>query len=107
MKESVSAFEHLLSNMLTPTQQPHVYLIFTKLDLFEIKIKNGSRLADTFDEYKGPEKDPLAAIDFITEMYLEKDVLKRVKDVFYLNALDSISVRQTIQPILKRIIKKK
>ncbi|KAG2372814.1 hypothetical protein C9374_013178 [Naegleria lovaniensis] len=103
MKESLSAFEHVLTNILTPTQPHHVYLVFTKLDIFEHKIKNGSRLADTFEEYKGPEKDPMAALDFITEMYLAKDVLKRVKEVFYVNALDSNNVKQTIQQIAKHI----
>ncbi|KAF0984059.1 hypothetical protein FDP41_007974 [Naegleria fowleri] len=102
MKESLSLFgDYINSKWFADTL---VYLLFNKHDLFVSKIKNGSRLADTFEEYKGPENDPDAAKEFIKDMYKEKDTENRLRDVFFVTALDKANLKERLEQITSDIL---
>ena len=102
MKESLQLFtEYINSKWFADTL---VYLVFNKHDLFINKIQKGSRLVDTFEDYKGPENDAEAAKEFIKETYKDKDTENRLRDVFFVTALDKDNLKERLEQIVSDII---
>lgn len=102
MKESLQLFaDYINSKWFADTL---VYLLFNKHDLFLKKIENGARLVDTFEDYKGPENDGEAAKEFIKETYKEKDTENRLRDVFFVTALDKTNLKERLEQIVSDMI---
>ena len=102
MKESLQLFaDYINSKWFADTL---VYLLFNKHDLFLRKIENGARLVDTFEDYKGPENDGEAAKDFIKETYKEKDTENRLRNVFFVTALDKANLKERLEEIVADMI---
>lgn len=82
MMESMKFFEIILNQFTKPT----IILLFNKRDIFDEKIMKHD-LKDFFPNYDGPKQDPLAAREFIKEMYssLNKDP-NRIIETHFINA---------------------
>lgn len=65
-------------------------LVFNKLDIFEEKIMS-SHLADYFSEFKGPQCDPRAARNFISNIFLSVIPTKRRNYHYFLSSTDKYS----------------
>ncbi|KAL9651768.1 hypothetical protein ABK040_014415 [Willaertia magna] len=102
MKESLQLFGDYINSKWFA--ESLVYLVFNKYDLFVQKIMAGSKLSDTFEDYKGPEKDVEAAKEFIKEMYKNKDTEGKLRDVLFSTALDKGDLKERLEQIVSNII---
>ena len=80
-----------------------------KYDIFEDKINYGpNRLVDYFTRYKGPERDPAAAAEFILEMFyqtVDAAVLrKRVIYSHFTCATDTRNIKLVFQAVKDTIL---
>ncbi|KAL9648008.1 hypothetical protein ABK040_012032 [Willaertia magna] len=104
MKESLQLFEdHINSKWFTNAL---VFLLFNKYDLFEKKIKDGSHLRDTFENYTGEDGDVDGAREYIVNQYASKDTCRKLEGISCITALNMDELRQNIEKIASSILKR-
>ncbi|KAL9648382.1 hypothetical protein ABK040_011319 [Willaertia magna] len=102
MQESLKLFsEYIVSKHF---ENVIVYLIFNKEDIFENKIKIGKSLKVTFPNYDGNDNDLIKSKEFIENLYLEKDTLNKVRQSYFMVALDKDNLLKNAESIIKDII---
>jgi guanine nucleotide-binding protein subunit alpha len=103
LQEALALFEQSVNSQYLGQAQHN--LCFTKMDIFEGKVRSGTNpISDVFPEYSGSTTDVDAVRDFITAKFTQllKCSAPRELRVYYLNAVDREEVRQVMGNILER-----
>ena len=102
-QESLLLFDKILST--SSMEKSTITLLFTKMDLFEHKVKNQS-IRDWFPDYVGPSNDSEAGRDFFVQKYLSLNRQPNRKiDVVWADVTDTTSFEPKLRKIMKTPLK--
>ncbi|KAF2732642.1 G-alpha-domain-containing protein [Polyplosphaeria fusca] len=101
MTESLEVFEALVADKERFSPQTKLILCFTKMDLFESKIKTGKgSIKSHFPNFKGRSTDVTAARDYFTKRFTALWQTPCELIVYYLNATNTDDVRMVLSNIV-------
>ena len=102
-QESLLLFDKILST--SSMEKSTITLLFTKMDLFEHKVKNQS-IRDWFPDYVRPGNDSEAGRDFFVQKYLSLNRQPNRKiDVVWADVTDTTSFEPKLRKIMKTPLK--
>ena len=105
MQEALLLFESLLSSIYY--KYSRIILLFTKLDLFEEKIKQ-KPLADYFPDFAGPINNSSAALSFLTDKFVSlNQQCDRTVEVHYIDTTNEDQVRIFLKGLEKTVLEGK
>ncbi|EFC36315.1 predicted protein [Naegleria gruberi] len=97
--EGLSNFEEWYGSPLV--SEHTLYLIFSKFEVLEEKIKKGISFSRFVSEFKGDETSIESIVEFIVKKYLELDVKRRVVKYYVISAFKTEQVYQMLNEIFE------
>lgn len=102
MVDSIVLFQELV-NSATP--DTHIYLVFSKKDIYEEKIKTRN-IVDYFPGYKGTPGDAPQGIKYFEAKFLDKNMIDQEKMANVTSYITTLSNLEECRPLLNIISKK-